>query len=494
MDLNHPDSTDGQPENPQEGLLTVLDPGLFGDHAQERYALLRGALTDAKGASPDLATLDALMDALQKRRVRIQDALQEYAAVTDARRWPIFAVRPNTDHKKLEDRLLGMGFQIVPSLASAYREVGLIPLRVPPEAALLAQLGRRPDIQRVERAWLKGAAPRANPSPDASPLSPERLLQPGALPAELLSARDPVRVGLLDSGIDARHEVLQARLLDQRAFRHDQERVGDRFGQGTASAGVIARLCPSAMFLSARVLDQDGQGHLDEIIRALGWLRRQKPDLILCNLLMPLPPDGTSILSGLLRDIIEGGTPVIIPALTEQGALAPPACAQGILSVAPQGAIASKATLLARGQALRAPRSIQANAERFPHGSPTGWTTFSGPAAAAALTAGVACLLLKAARLHHQPLSPAQLTDALMAGLDRERALQPQLAIDHLLQTYAADAGAAPWELATLTDEPATMPLPTVAAGAILRDRRTRPLTDLSEEPPTDPARPPKKP
>jgi hypothetical protein len=246
MDLNHPDSTDGQPENPQEGLLTVLDPGLFGDHAQERYALLRGALADAKGDPPDLAALDALMDGLQKRRVRIQDALQEYAAATDARRWPIFAVRPNTDHKKLEDRLLGMGFQIVPSLASAYREVGLIPLRVPPEAALLAQLGRRPDIQRVERAWLKAAAPRANPqrltprrsppsassNPARSPRSSSRRATPSASASWTPASTRATRSSRRASWTSAPSATTRSASATASA-------------RGTASAGVIARLCPS---------------------------------------------------------------------------------------------------------------------------------------------------------------------------------------------------------------------------------------------------------
>lgn len=289
MDSNHQGSPPTQQPAPGAGIKTVLDPGLFGPDSKERYTLLRGTLTDREGKAPDLGVLDALMETLQERRIRLQDAIAEYEAHTDSRRWPIFVLRPNTDHKKLESRLLGLGFQIVPSLASAYRQVGLIPLRVPPEPYLLDQLSKRPDIQRIERSWLTGSIPQIEPNSDYEPVFPERLLDPERLPSALLSPRDPVRVGLLDSGIDGRHEALQTRLLDQRSFRRDDERVGDRFGHGTASAGIIARMCPSAMFLSARVVGPGGQGHLDEVVRALGWLRRQKPDLILCNLLMDLP-------------------------------------------------------------------------------------------------------------------------------------------------------------------------------------------------------------
>ena len=432
------------PKSPQgtgevEGLSTVLDAGLFGDDSLDRYERLRNGLREDDSAL-DLDGLGRLGQKLHDKELSIKEALKAYKKNTDTRRWPIFVVKPNTSQEKLEDRVLTLGFEIVPPLASAYRKVGLIPLRIPPEFSFLEALSRRPDISRIERSWLSVGA--ATPAPDSKGLLtyPDELVNAESLDKDFFSKRDPVCIGLLDSGIDSRHPDLQTHMIDQRAFRIGEERVGDRYGHGTAVAGTITKLCPSALFYSAKVLSEHGDGNLDDLVRAVGWLRRKKPDLIICSVMTAgMDARGHSILSRLFEDLAATGVPVIVPASNPEGDLSPPGDAQGVISVGmTKASISTRATLLARGDQLRVPRSIQADKALFPLLQPNGFTSFESPAAAAAIVAGTAALLIRAARRARRPATGSEILSALLAGCDPSRnVLDPQSAIERYIKALA---------------------------------------------------------
>ena len=432
-----PEGTPGSGE--VEGLSTVLDSGLFGDASSERFERLRKALEE--GVEPiDLDGLALLGERLHDRKISLKEALASYREKSDARRWPIVVVRPNTTQEKLEDRVLTLGFDIVPSLASAYRKVGLIPLRVPPEFSFVEALSRRPDISRIERSWVETGVAASSPNTNGLLSYPDELIEADALDRDFFSRRDPVRIGIIDSGIDARHQVLQTHLIDQRTFRLGEERVGDRFGHGTAVAGTITKLCPSALFFSAKVFTESGSGNLDDLIRAVAWLKRKSPDIIICNALMSVESHGGSILTRLFEDLAKTGIPIIVPAATPDGDLASPADAKGVISVAMSSAsISTKASILAKGDQLRVPRSIQADKKRFPLlQSPAGFTSFESPAAASAIVAATTGLLIRAARKKRHHASPEELLSALRAGCEAGRnILDPQKALT--LYTKALD-------------------------------------------------------
>ncbi len=417
-----------------EGLGRVLDRGLIGPDAAARFERLMSNLAAGEVPAPDPEILALIDRRLESRELSLRDALTQYRAATDVRRWPIFVVRPNGPHKKLEDRFINMGLPVVPSLASAYRSVGLIPVRIPPSRGFVHGLARRPDIQRIERSWLQVDIPAQLPDTDGELLYPEQLLQTGGWPDELTNARDPLRVGLIDSGIDARHPVLQTLMLDQRVFRRGADRVGDRVGHGTASAGIIARMCPAARFISAKVLDADGHGNADDVIRALGWIRRTKPDVVLFNLGFSLPAHEGGVVARLLAELVDDGIVVVLPATGPDGLPTSPAGPEALISVADDGAGASSgATLLSRGTRMRVPRSIQSDKRRFPEGEPSGWTQFDSAAAAAAVTTATVCLLFRAARHSGRQLSPAEVRAALLAGCNSQRTLSPQTAVEGFL-------------------------------------------------------------
>lgn len=412
-----------------EGLAIVLDQGLFGKKAEERYNLLRKNL----GAPEKLQTLKSIGQQLHDGQIKLKDALRLYADASDESRWPVVTLRPNGAQERVEDRILGLGLEIVPSLASAYRRVGLIPLRLPPEFAFLETLSRRPDISRIERSWAGTSPPDADKGGNTGLSFPDELLVGDNMAQHLLGRRDPVRIGLLDSGIDARHPVLQKRLIDQRAFRRGEERVGDRFGHGTAMAGLIAKMCPSAHFLSAKVISEQGHGNLDDAVRALGWLRRLRPDIILCSIQMAMKAQGRAILTGLLADLARDGILVIVPAQNPKGEVGCPAEAQGVVSVAmTQASHGQRATLRARGSKLRVPRSIQGDKGRFPMMQPNGWTSFDGPAISAAVVAGTAALLMRQAWRARVPAKGPDIVHALMRGChdNGPRVLAPKLALE----------------------------------------------------------------
>jgi subtilisin family serine protease len=75
----------------------------------------------------------------------------------------------------------------------------------------------------------------------------------------------PVRVAVVDSGVDARHPDLRARVVEAwrvetrggvRAVPAARGRNQDLFGHGTGVAGIVTRIAPNAEIVDVRVLDR----------------------------------------------------------------------------------------------------------------------------------------------------------------------------------------------------------------------------------------------
>lgn len=360
------------------------------------------------------------MALLAQERLTVRSAIKQYQSATDSGRWPILVIRPaRRDVEAATAELVEAGYTVDENLANAYAQVSLVPVRVPPEPAFIEHLAELESVERVERSWMKAQLPEAIRADDRIVLHPDHLLQRSQLPSELLSKRDPLRIGLIDSGLDATHPALKTRLLDQRVFRRGLSNVGDQVGHGTATAGIIARLCTAATFLSAKVVDQKRHANLDDLVRAVGWLKRHRPDVLLCNILLPIEADGRSIFAGMMEDLVREGVVVVVPAADASGTLLTPAGAQRVLSVCTDNAPAScPATLRVKGHPILAPRSIQADKETFATLEMPKWTALGGPATSAAIVAGVSALLIRAARLCRLAPAPREITDALLDSYD----------------------------------------------------------------------------
>jgi subtilisin len=97
-----------------------------------------------------------------------------------------------------------------------------------------------------------------------------------------------VRVAIVDSGIDAAHPALSARVVDAvEAVRDAKGRItfrpslsGDEAGHGTACAGIIASIAPEVSIHSIKVLGANASGSGEMFLAGLDYAVRQKMRII----------------------------------------------------------------------------------------------------------------------------------------------------------------------------------------------------------------------
>jgi subtilisin family serine protease len=141
--------------------------------------------------------------------------------------------------------------------------------------------------------------------PDANPLlDHQTYLRAISSPSPAPPRLDPVKVAVLDAGIDGDHPDLAGRIAGARAFG-----AGDPLypsePHGTATAGLIAAIrgngigidgiAPNAMLISAEVSDSRGDGNFDNdaINRAIRWAADQGARVINLSLASSgAPPAG----------------------------------------------------------------------------------------------------------------------------------------------------------------------------------------------------------
>lgn len=89
----------------------------------------------------------------------------------------------------------------------------------------------------------------------------------------------PVKVAVLDTGIDARHEALTGRVVRAIGYRREngesiavtlnRRANNDPSGHGTGAAAIIATLAPNARLIDYRVLDADNGGYGSTVLHGL---------------------------------------------------------------------------------------------------------------------------------------------------------------------------------------------------------------------------------
>lgn len=101
----------------------------------------------------------------------------------------------------------------------------------------------------------------------------------------------PVKVAVLDTGIDASHEVLKGKVIRAFGYRRDESgnietlslrktANNDPSGHGTGAAAIIGTLAPNARFLDYRVLDADNGGYGSTVVRGLEEAIESDADII----------------------------------------------------------------------------------------------------------------------------------------------------------------------------------------------------------------------
>ena len=141
---------------------------------------------------------------------------------------------------------------------------------------------------RRNNAWAIGT-----PSDYTVQWAPEAMGLPAA---QLRSTGAGVRIAVLDTGVDFRHEALAGRLLrgfdfvdydDNPSEEGTQADAG--FGHGTHVAGIVAMVAPDAKILPLRVLNASGQGNAWVLAEALLYAIDPDGD--------PLTSDGAHVIN-----------------------------------------------------------------------------------------------------------------------------------------------------------------------------------------------------
>lgn len=89
-------------------------------------------------------------------------------------------------------------------------------------------------------------------------------------------------IAIIDTGCDINHPILKKNIVGVRNFTNedDSKTVTDYNGHGTHVAGIIKSVAKDANLLILKVLESDGDGDYDWIIKAINYAIDQKVDII----------------------------------------------------------------------------------------------------------------------------------------------------------------------------------------------------------------------
>lgn len=90
-----------------------------------------------------------------------------------------------------------------------------------------------------------------------------------------------VKVGVLDTGVDANHPDLKGKIVGWKDFTSDQTEPYDDHGHGSHVSGTIAGgnasgtaigVAPGAQIISVKIFESNGSANDDEILKAMQWI------------------------------------------------------------------------------------------------------------------------------------------------------------------------------------------------------------------------------
>lgn len=184
----------------------------------------------------------------------------------------------------------------------------------------------------------------------------------GALPAPAAAPPGPgsaIRVGLLDTGVDARHSAFRGVRIEQRAFAGSTRPSA----HGTAAAALLGA-GKGGQILAADVYGDGKTGSsASSIVAALGWMAAQRAPVV--NISLVGPPNAA--LAAAVRAMTARGS-LLVAAVGNDGPAAPPlypASYPGVIAVTgvdarkrllPEAGRASHVDFAATGASLRAAR------------------------------------------------------------------------------------------------------------------------------------------
>jgi hypothetical protein len=144
----------------------------------------------------------------------------------------------------------------------------------------------------------------------------------------------PVRIGIIDSGVNCAHphvgNIVGGLTIDPGGEKPAYE---DRLGHGTAVAALLHQQAPEAQLIAVKVFDRALATNCDAVIRAIHWCLQNEIDIINLSLGTANPAHSTKC-EDAVRDIHALGK-AIVSAYHVNGTRALPGCLPGVIAVIP---------------------------------------------------------------------------------------------------------------------------------------------------------------
>ena len=213
----------------------------------------------------------------------------------------------------------------------------------------------------------------------------------------VISTGDPVKVGVIDTGIDLKHPDLQANIKGGYNAINPLKSPNDDNGHGTHVAGIIAALNnsigvvgvgPNIDLYAIKVLNASGSGYLSDVIEGLDWAVTNGMQVV--NMSLGTSQDVQSFHDAILN-AYDAGITIVAAAGNSGGAVVFPAAYPEVIAVSATDQNNQIASFSSRGPEvdLAAP-----GVNIYSTYKGQSYTTLSGTSMAAPHVSGAAALII----------------------------------------------------------------------------------------------------
>lgn len=115
-----------------------------------------------------------------------------------------------------------------------------------------------------------------------------------------------IRIALLDTGVFV-HRDLTCKIIYFKDYISNKQLCNDDNGHGTHIAGILSEMAPNAELLVFKILDKNGNGTTEKVLKALDWIQKnhKKWNIKLLNFSMGYLPNANGVLQNRLIEKLE---------------------------------------------------------------------------------------------------------------------------------------------------------------------------------------------